>query len=1580
VAATGFPLSFGQQRLWLVEQVRAGSAQYTVPYGWRLFGTLDPTALCRALAALVSRHEVLRTRYVATDGIPRQVIDPTGRPDWAVVSLLDVPAARRESRLRALIEEAADRPFRLEQEWPVRATLFRLAAEEHVLLLVQHHIANDGWSRDVLIRDLGELYRAESTGEPAGLPELPVQYADFAGWQRETLTDPVLERQLGYWRDRLASMVPLELLPDLPRPSVWRADGGEAVLTVPASVGRALAELSRSEQATPYMTLLTAVLVLLSAHTGRSDVSVGTPLSGRGRQEIKDLIGLFVSTVIIRADLAGRPTFREAVRRVRRACLEAYQHQDLPFERIVAELAPERDLSRSPLFQIMFSYVTGDRPGLRLPGVRTEREQMPPDSPEFDLSIELTEQADGGLTGLLSYATSLYEHATIARFAMDLTRLLTAAAAAPDSVIGDLPLLTGEDREQVLLDWNRTAVPRPMACVHELITAQAMRTPHAPAVTGPSGDLSYRQLDQRANGLARRLRTLGVDLETRVGVCLPRGVDLVVGLLAVLKAGAAYLPVDLDQPASRTARALDEAEVSVVLGDRASADRLPPDVTLVTPDETELATDPPRTGVGPDNLLYVLYTSGSTGAPKGTLVTHRGMVNLALWAARQLRQSDRVLYKTALTFDAAGWELWAPLVNGGTVVTAEPGAERDPSALVRAVTTYQATVLQVVPSMLRLLVEEPGLSACASLRLIFAGGERLAAGLGDRMADLLDVQLHNVYGPTECTIDVTSWQYVRGERVAIGAPIDNAQVYVFDADANPVPVGVAGELYVGGAGVARGYLGRAALTAERFVPNQFGDGDRLYRTGDQVRWLPDGNLEFLGRLDDQVKVGGVRIELGEVESVLARHAGVTGVAVVARTDRLGDTFLVAYYEPAGTPPEAMRDFAASLLPGTSVPALFVPMAALPRTTGGKIDRTVLPAAQPVADGAYVEPRTTTECRVARIVAKALGVDRIGLRDDFFRLGGHSLLAVRTASRLRTELSADLPVRLLFEAPTVERIARMVDTAATPGEVVIPPVARDVPSPASSGQQRLVFLNRLRPHEPGYLVTVATRLRGPLDVGSLDHAIRELVTRHEALRTRCVLLDGRIVQLIDPPQVVPLSRVDLDHVGHSVAEFVTKVSSRSFRLAEEPPLRVTLARLGEADHVLVLAMHHIACDARSIEVIVRELGDLYAHRPLSPLAVRFADFAAWERNWLRSAQAAAQLEFWRERLRGAVPLELPTDRPRTPDVDNSGAAVDFRVPASLARALSDIGRAEAATPFMTMLAAFEVLLAEHTGQRDIVLGTTVTGRPLAAVENVVGPFVNSIVLRTDLTASGTFADVVRQVRDSALAAFANQDLPFQSVVEALRPQRDPTRNPLFQVQFELEPYSGGEFRLGDVVTEPVQVDRHVAKVDLALHLDEQEDGSYTGNLLYPVALFTGDTARRVVAGFLDVIERAAAATPVLIADRERDRTPAPMECLVAGDEHEAVRTPAEHILAEIWAEVLDLGRVGRQDNFFDLGGHSLFAIEVQVRIQEEFDIDLPLRTVFDAPTLRELASVIERAVHDENGSVSAAVLSKAVGND
>ncbi len=1567
MTAASFPLSFGQQRLWLIDQMRPGSAEYAVPIGWRLFGDVDPLRLRRAVAALIARHEVLRTRYVSADGVPGQIVDPPGEPEWSSIDLTDCPPGEREARLRTSIDEIAGRPFRLDRDWPLRARLFRLDSETHVLVLVQHHIAGDGWSIGLLARDLGELYRAEADGGRTGLAELPAQYTDFAAWQRGMMTGQVVDRHLGYWRERLAGLEPLELPTDRPRPSEWQARGGVARFTVAAPLGRAMVALGRAEKATPYMTFLAAVLVLLSRRTGRTDVTVGSPFNGRGRPDLEDLIGLFVNTVVIRADLADRPTFRQVLRRVRTLCLQAYEHQDLPFERLVEDLAPERELSRNPLFQIMFSHVAAERPLPDLPGVRTVEEPLAADSPMFDLAFELTSHADGGLDGLITYASSLYDQTTVEGVAKDLTQLMASAASQPDTAIGELPLLVGEDRDRVLLEWNRTAAPRPERCVHELIARQAQRTPDALAVVDPSEELTYRQLDQRANALAWQLRELGVGPESRVGVCVRRGVDLMVGLLAVLKSGGAYVPLDPAHPRARTRRALDDAGVSIVLTDPVSADGLAgTGRRLVTLDEPGLAADAPATGVGPDNLLYVLYTSGSTGRPKGTLITHRGMVNRALWGARHLGPADRVLQKTPLTFDAAGWEVWAPLVVGGTVVSPPPGVEGDPAALVRSLDDHAVTVLQMVPSMLRLLVEEPGFAECTSLRLVYSGGEQLTADVCARVSELLDVELRNLYGPTECTIDVTTWRYAKNERVAIGGPIENVQVFVMDEDGRPVPVGVPGELYVGGAGLARGYLARPALTAERFVPSEFGHGERLYRTGDRVRWLPGGDLEFLGRLDDQVKVGGVRIEPGEIEATLAGRDGITGVAVTARTDQAGDTFLVAHYEPAATPPAEMREFAAAQLPASMVPAQFVPLDRLPRTTSGKIDRKALPAWQARDDQSYVAPRTETERQVAGILAAALGVERVGLHDNFFRLGGHSLLAIRTVSRLRAELSAELPARLLFEAPTPEGIARAVRTAA-PQDRVIPSAPRDVAPPASSGQRRLWFLDRLRSGASDYLVTVATRLRGPLDTRALRDAFREVVTRHEPLRTRCDLRGDDLVQLIDPPQAVPWQEVapDPESLADGIEAFVGRVSGAGFRLGEEPPLRATLAKLADDDHVLVLAMHHIACDARSIEVITREISELYAHRHLDPLPVRFADFAAWERSWSDSAEAAAQLDFWRRRLDGAGPLELPTDRPRPPARDAGGAAVDFRVPAPLARALADIGRGEGATPFMTMLAAFDIVLARRAAQQDIVVGTTVTGRPVTAFDGLVGPFMNSVVLRVDLAGCTAFSDVLPRVRDSALSAFAHQDIPFERLVDELRPRRDSTRNPFFQVLFELEPYSPGGLRLDAVTTETIPVGRPQAKLDLIVHLDEQQDGSYLGSVEYAAALFDESGARLLADDFLRVVEHAAAAPEQRLPDLGRPEPAAkPVAYLVASTDYRAPETAAEQAVAEIFADVLGLDDVGMDDNFFDLGGHSLLAIEAQVQIQDEFDIDVPLRTLFDAPTVRALADVIERTIHPE----------------
>jgi amino acid adenylation domain-containing protein len=1124
-------------------------------------------------------------------------------------------------------------------------------------------------------------------------------------------------------------------------------------------------------------------------------------------------------------------------------------------------------------------------------------------------------------------------------------------------------------------------------CVHELITRQAAATPDAIAVAGPSVRLSYAQLDHRANQLAHYLRSRGLGPESLAGVCMHRDAELIVTLLAVLKAGGAYLPLDPEDPVGRLEFLLKDTGAAAVITEPSLASQLSgADVPVLTLDQAAAgpASLPPQTGVTPDNLLYALYTSGSTGRPKGVLVTHRGMANRILWAARHhgLGPSDVVLQKTPLTFDAAGWEVFATLGNGGTVVVPEHGAERDPAAIVRAVTGHGATVLQMVPSMLRLLAAEPGFPACTSLRAVFSGGEPLTDELCALVRKRIDADIYNLYGVSECTIDSTCWRYRPGERVAIGAPVDNVRAYVLDHDFDPVPTGVAGELCIAGAGVGRGYLGRPALTAERFVPGQFGgSGERLYRTGDRARWRADGTLEFLGRIDDQVKVAGIRIEPGEVEAALSGQPGVTAVAVTARPDTHGDLQLVAYVEPADADASALRALAATRLPRGLVPSRFVTLDQLPRTSSGKIDRRALPDPEPVAQpGAQlrVPPRTPTERRVAKVIARALGVDQVGVHDDFFELGGNSLLAIKTAGELRAALGVTVPPREFYQAPTVEQLAACADAAGAAVSARIRPVSRESHLPAAYGQRRLWFLDQLA-GQLDYLITVPLRLRGPLDVQALETAIRDLVARHEALRTRCCQRGGELVQVIGPPDSAGLVHADLG--DRSVQEFVAGVSATPVELEADMPFRSYLGRVNDDDHVLVLSVHHIACDGWSMNIIARELRELYlaavTGRPaaLTPPAIQFADYAAWQRDWLAGPDAAAQLDYWRDRLADLAPAELPTDRPRSARRDSSGSCFDFEVPAEIAQPVLEAGRAQGATPFMTMLTPLMMLVALEAGRTDVAVGTTVTARTRPETEDLVGFLMNSVTLRTDVSGRATFGELVSRVRDTALGAFANQDLPFDQLVDKLHPARHPARNPLFQVLFEMDNLAGRSFSLPGVTADPLPVGWAAAKLELMFHLAGQRDGSYAGRVVYPTALFDRGTVERLAGRYTQLLEQIAGqpslaweltgpgGEPGQQNSGRPDRAQAD-RYQVARRADSAPATATEEAIAAVWSEVLGIGQAGPADDFFDLGGHSLLAAEVNLRLRDEFDIDLPLHVLFQATTLAGLAGVVERAVHED----------------
>jgi amino acid adenylation domain-containing protein len=1487
------PLSFAQERLWFLDRLQPGSAFYNIPLALRLHGELDVAALERALGETVRRHESLRTVFAEADGAPVQVVAPFRGFALAVEDLSALADEEREAALRGRVAEEGTRPFDLAAGPLFRAGLVRLGEEEHVLLLCMHHAVSDGWSLGVLLGELAALYAAYREGAGSPLPEPALQYADYAVWQRENLRGEVLDGQVAWWKAQLAGAPALLELPtDRPRPAVQSYRGAFERVDLPAALAERLRGLGRREGASLYMVLLAAFQALLARYAGSDDMVVGTAIAGRTRREVEGLVGLFVNTLALRTDLSGDPGFRALLRRVRETTLGAYAHQDVPFEKLVEELHPERSLGHSPLVQVMFTLNDTGRAPAGLAGLRVEGVEQRAETTKFDLALSLASHA-AGISGGLSYATDLFDAATVRGMGEHFARLLEGIAADPDRAVGALPLLDDAARRAVV-EQGRAPAPAPAdRCVHRLFEEQAARTPGETAVVGEDEALTYAELNARANRLAHHLRGLGVGPEARVGVFLERGVELVVGLLAILKAGGAYLPLDPAYPAERLDFMLRDAAVPVLLAHSALEAALPAfagRVVRVDADAAAIAREPagnPDAAVGPDGLCYVIYTSGSTGTPKGSEVPHRAVPGFFRGADYvDFGPGAVVLQHSSASWDALTLELWPALLSGGRCVL-YPGRAADLEGLARMVEGRGVNTLWLTSAFFNLVVDaRPELFA--GVAQVMVGGETVSAPHVRRaMQASPRLRVVNGYGPSECTVFSACWVVPRdfaGAALPLGAAVGDRRLYVVDRQLEPVPAGVPGELCVGGPAVLRGYLARPALTAARVVPDPFAaePGARLYRTGDRVRRRADGTLEFLGRMDAQVKVRGFRIEPDEVEAALLQHPAVRRAVVVVREDAPGEKMLAAYVVAGeGASPAALREHLRARLPEYMVPAAFVALDALPLTRNGKVDRRALPAPERGAAGEYAAPRTPAEEVLAAVWAEVLGVERVGTDENFFELGGHSLLATRVVARLREVMRAEVPVRALFEAPTVAGLAARVEEIRGQGAPQLPPVAavrREAAMPLSFAQERLWFLDRMQPGSAFYNVPLTLRLRGALDVAALEHALGEVVRRHEALRTRFPAVDGAPVQVISPFAGFTLPVEELAGLGERAREAVVRRraaedAAHPFDLAAGPPFRAALLRLDAEDHALLVCMHHLVSDGWSLGVLFGELSALYAARvrgeasPLPEPAVQYADYAAWQREHLRGEALDAQLAYWRGELAGAPELlTLPADRVRPAVQSHRGAGEEALYPAALRDRLGALARREGATLYMVLLAAWQLLLSRYAGQDRVVVGSPSAGRARAEVEGLVGFFVNTLALCTDLSGDPTFRQLLARVRETTLGAFARQELPFERLVEEVNPGRSLNHAPLFQVMFALQSQGPARLALDGVEVEAVRGVSQTAKYDLTLSMAEGEAGVRAW-LEYATDLFDAGGVRRMLEQ-LGVLLEAVAADP----DRPLSRLP------------------------------------------------------------------------------------------------------------
>ncbi|HKV08300.1 MAG TPA: amino acid adenylation domain-containing protein, partial [Thermoanaerobaculia bacterium] len=1459
------PLSFAQQRLWFLDRLAPGSPLYNVPTALDLTGPLDPAVLAACFGEIVRRHEALRTRFEIRESGPVQIPAPAAPFGLPVIDLSGLPPDLRALEEERRIDEEALAPFDLARPPLLRARLVRLGAREHLLLLTVHHIASDAWSMAVAVGELGVLYPAFAAGRPSPLPELPAQYADFAREERERLEGDTLARKVAFWRGKLAGAEPPGLPADRPRPAVPSVRGAGLTVGLPPSLDLALRAWAQAERATLFMALLAPFAAFLARITGGDDAVLGTTVTGRGREEVAGLIGFFVNTLVLRTDLSGDPEGREILARARATTLEAFTHQEIPFEKLVEELGLPRDPHRPPLLRFVLQLLSLPAQDLALPGLAVSPRLRTHEPAKFDLLVNAVD-APGGLRLEWRYDAGLFDEATIARLARSFEILLAGLLEDPGRRLSDLPLLTEAEQRHLVSEWNE-GKESPRFPIHQLFEAQVDRTPDAVAVSQGPERLSYRELDVRANRLARHLAAAGVRLGDLVALVLPRSLSMIEAILAVLKAGAGYLPLDPAYPEERRAFALADSDARLVL----TEERLEAEREAIAARNGERLAVP----VDPELPAYVIYTSGSTGRPKGVVIPHGNVTRLfsatAPWFG--FGPDDVWTLFHSYAFDFSVWEIWGALLHGGRLVVVPFWETRSPQAFYALLRDERVTVLNQTPSAFRqLLWAEEGSLA---LRYVLFGGEALEpASLAPWFARHGDERprLVNLYGITETTVHVTYRPLSREDLArgsVIGRPIPDLSLHVLDRWLRPQPLGIPGEICVGGQGLALGYLGRPDRTAERFVPDPFGPpGSRLYRSGDLARRLPDGDVEYLGRTDHQVKIRGFRIEPGEIEAALARHPAVREAVVDVRGDRL-----VAWIVSGEAPTLGdLRAFLADFLPEYMLPGALAVLDAVPLTVNGKVDRRALPdpGAGPAPERKYRPPQTELERFLAGLFAEVLKLppDRpVGLDDDFFELGGTSISGAILINRLQEALSQAVQVAAIFDASTVARLAAFVEEkhpgALETGRRERPAgfATRSKTAPLSFSQERLWFLDRLMPGAATYNLPTLFRLRGPLDPAVLARAFGEIVRRHEALRTRFEERDGTPVQVIDPPGPWPLPVIDLTGIPEEASRLAVEEADRPFDLERGPLFRTTLLRLSPEVHDLLVNAHHVVTDGWSVQILAKELVTLYeafaAGRPspLPELPAQYADFARWQRKRLSGAELERQVGYWRKRLGDDPPaLDLPLDRPRPALQTYRGASVSTVLPRNLSEGIRRLGLASQASLFMILLAAFEVLLSRQSGQDDVLVGTPMAGRVRSDVEGLIGFFLNTLVLRTDLSGHPTFRELLLRVRETAVGAYAHQEVPFEKLLAVLQPERDLSRTPLFQVFFNLASFPDLGVRLpGGLTVEPLDSGEAESKFDLTVYAAETGDGIRL-HLVYNADLFDAPRMEEMLRQYRAVLER------------------------------------------------------------------------------------------------------------------------------
>ncbi|WP_227013950.1 non-ribosomal peptide synthetase [Paenibacillus psychroresistens] len=1445
-----YPVSSAQKRLFILDQIEGTQTSYNMPGVLAMKGHLDRARLIAAFEALIQRHESLRTSFEWREGEPIQRVHPH------VEFRMDVREAE-EGQIEAIVK-AFIRSFDLSQAPLLRVELLQLDAERHILLYDMHHIISDGMSMSVIIREFAALYAGEE------LPALRIQYKDYAAWQHALFLGEGMKQQEAYWLTTFAGELPILNLPtDYPRPPIQSFEGNRVDFTIGKEEKERLYRLMAETGTTLYMVLLAVYSVLLSKYSGQEDIIVGSPIAGRSHADLEPMIGMFVNTLPMRNQAEGHKTFEAFLQEVKENALQAYANQDYPFEEMVEKLALRRDMSRNPLFDTLFVLQNTDRADIQLENITLNTYEFENDVTKFDLTLRAVEEVEG-IRCQLEFSSKLFENKTIERFTGHFLHILEQVVNNQNLLLSQLTLLTEQEKKQILTEFNSAKSSYPQEkTIHQVFEEQVERSPHYVAVVFGEQQLTYQELNERANQLARVIRAKGVQADSIVGIMVDRSIEMIVGILGILKAGGAYLPIDPEYPQERIAFMLEDSGSDILLTAgwiRASLNHFPGEILDI--DDPQLYQED-RANLEPNNqsgdLAYVMYTSGSSGKPKGVMVENRSVLRLVQNTNYMtFSEGHRILQTGAMVFDASTFEIWGALLNGLQLVLASKESLLHPLKLQKLITDYEISMMWLTSSLFNQL-SQTNPAIFHGLTHLIVGGEALSPRhIGSVRKECPALQIINGYGPTENTTFSTYFPIDQDayENIPIGRPISNSKVYIVNAMMELQPIGIAGELCVAGAGLARGYLNRPELTAEKFIPNPFIPGERLYKTGDLARWLPDGNIAYLGRIDQQVKIRGYRIELGEVEAALNTYASIVETFVTIREEDEGNKFVCAYFvanKPLHT--KELRSHLSAALPNYMIPSYFIQIERMPLTTNGKRDVKALPAPEAVMDSGigYEPPRNSLEAALVNIWQGVLGVQRMGIADDFFEQGGHSLKATTLISRIHKEMNVEVPLKEVFLRPTVKAMGAYILGLKTSAYAAIEPIPAQAFYPVSSAQKRLFILDQIEGTQTSYNMPGVLAMEGHLDRARLIAAFEALIQRHESLRTSFEWREGEPIQRVHPHVEF---RMDVREAEEGQMEAIVKAFIRSFDLSQAPLLRVGLLQLDAERHILLYDMHHIISDGMSMSVIIREFAALYAGKELPALRIQYKDYAAWQHALFLGEGMKQQEAYWLTTFAGELPiLNLPTDYPRPPIQSFEGNRVDFTIGKEEKERLYRLMAETGTTLYMVLLAVYSVLLSKYSGQEDIIVGSPIAGRSHADLEPMIGMFVNTLPMRNQAEGHKTFEAFLQEVKENALQAYANQDYPFEEMVEKLALRRDMSRNPVFDTLFVLQNTDRADIQIENITLSPYEFENKATKFDLTLSVAEEAEEIHC-QLEYSSRLFKKDTIERLTGHFRHMLEEVS----------------------------------------------------------------------------------------------------------------------------